>query len=211
MAPSQERAQELVRAIVSLFDNGYSQQLHAKYVSRREYSEKALPANRAELKKAQQDHAAHEAQLKELEDYEDISVEMLTDLNSQKRLIAVDLAGINARIGICNEILAKRNSPSRIEQVETVKITCEIELIGLAAKKAAIEELIEKGRKRAELHAKVGESESLSLHCSHQVGRFENLVSEYKAATEQHMAFGEVGKVTIYPIQWDAGLEGALD
>ena len=86
--------------------------------------------------------------MEDLKGFEDITAEAFANFTTQQRLISVNVAGINARIEACNKILRRDAlSPARIEQVETVKTSAEIELVGLAAKKAALEEIVTKGRK----------------------------------------------------------------
>ena len=67
---------------------------------------------------------------------------------TEQRMIGVDKAGITARIDACNSILERRNQlpTSRVEQIETVKITAEIELVGLEARQSALTEIVQNGR-----------------------------------------------------------------
>jgi hypothetical protein len=109
-----------------------------------EYSDQLKNAE-AELKTAQQEQDKYK-------EFEDITPEALTTLTSQRRMLEVDLAGIKARIDACQQMLAKANMPlARLDQIETAKVTAEIELRGLNAKQAEIDRIIQGAQKRQEL------------------------------------------------------------
>ena len=140
-----------------------------------------------------------------LNEFADIGEAMLIDLTAQKRMIAVDLAGINARIGACQKLLTRPGVPvNRLEQVETVKITAEVELVGLAARKAMIENLIDKEQQRVKVATEANDGKERVIGWERRLIEAERLLAEYQTAIDQRMAFGKIGKVLIYPIRWDA-------
>ena len=204
LAPSEERARELVGAMVSLFDYGYSTPAHGRYLSEKEVTETTIPQIRADLKQAQDELTRATKTLDELNEFADIGEAMLMDLAAQKRMIAVDMAGINARIGACQELLAKPGSVNRRERLETVKITAEVELVGLEARRAMIESLMDKGQQRVKVVTKANAAKTRLSWPERRLKEAESALAEYQTAIDQRMAFGKVSKVLIYPIRWDA-------
>ena len=203
MAPSPERAEELVRGLLSLYDYGVYYPIQRECLRLKRESEGRLPKYRATLKEAEKELAESAEQLEQLKEYEDVNKEALVHFTTQLRLISVDLAGIRARIEACNKILAKPVKPSRVEQVETVKITAEIELVGVEARKAAIEEIVEKGRRRVELLGSAEAARKKVSSYKSTISSRETRIAGYEADRRELMPFPiQDGKVTIHPIKW---------
>jgi hypothetical protein len=148
--------------------------------------------------------------LKELEEYkdvEDLDAETLADLTTQQRLITVELAGVEARIEACEKILARlrdMTAPgSRIEQVETVKVTAEIELVGLMARKDAIGAIVDRARAKRDLANKLADNQGVHWNVNRQIGDQEQFVAACEQLRKEAMPFEIKGKITIYPIQWE--------
>lgn len=208
LAPTPERAEELVRGLLSVYDYGVYYPIQRELLRLKRVSEGRLPESRAALKEAEKELTECEEQLDPLKEYEDLNEEALVHFTTQLRLISVELAGIDARIGACNKILAKGVSPSHREQVEAVKITAEIELVGVAARKAAIEEIVEKGRRRVELLGSVEAARSKVSRSESILSSREQRIAEYEAERKDFMPFPiQDGKVTIHPIKWESGSE----
>lgn len=205
-APTVERAKELVEALLVLYDYGLSYPVQQEYLQLGRDAEKELPKLRDASEKAQQELARTEKQLEALKDFEDLGEETLVDFRTQLRLISVDMAGTKARIDACNKILAGRKDlgPSRIEQVETVKITAEIELVGLAARKDAIEKIVELGQRRVELFNQTTKLRHDAVHARGAVSDALNKTAEYETARKQYEPFPiQDAKVVIHPIRWE--------
>lgn len=208
LAPTPERAEELVRAFLSVYDYGLFCPIQQEYLRLKRDFEQRLPKYHAAGKEAKQELAKYEKQLDELKEYEDVGEEALVNFTTQLRLISVDLAGIQARTDACNKILGgatgKRLTPSRVEQIEMLKITAEIELVGLAAKKAAIEEIVDKGRRRVELLGEVKAARTKVARSESLVSGTERLITEYETARQEYMPLPiQDGKVTIHPLKWE--------
>ncbi len=205
LAPTPERAEELVEGLLVLYDWGLSYATQKEYLRLRQAAEKRLSGRRDAAKKATVELSSIKTQLEELKEFEDLTSESLVNFTTQLRLISVDLAGIRARIEACHRILVRESaSKSRAEQVETVKVTAEIELVGLAARKAAIEEIVENGRRRLELAGKCNAAAKNARNLQFGVTHVENQIHEYEAARKQYEPFAiQDGKVTIHPIKWE--------
>jgi hypothetical protein len=83
-------------------------------------------------------------------------------LTTQERLISVDIAGTRARIAAGEKLLpsSRLRGPKAIEQVESIKITAEIDLVDLAAREETIAKIIAEGTEYKRLigHARMNSS-----------------------------------------------------
>jgi len=206
--PTVERAKPLVLGLLSLYDYGLSYPIQQGFVRLKRDGQKPLVEDRTTLEREKKDISGCEEQLQGLKEFGDINQEALVNFTTQLRLISVDLAGINARIEACNKILAstseKRLPSSRIDQVETVKITAEIELVGAEARKAAIREIVENGRRRVNLLRSVDTLRAQVRNRESRISQTERRLGQYEAARKLYMPFPvQDGKVTIYPIKWE--------
>ena len=206
MAPTPQRAEELARGLLSLYDEGLFHPIQREILRLKRDSEQRLLGYRAALKEAEKELAVYEKLLEPLKEYEDISEETLVHFTTQMRLISVDLAGIRARIAACNKILrgtARSPNPSRWERIETVKITAEIEMVGAEARKAAIEEIVTKGKQQVELVGKVEAGSKKVSSRKSSVSSQERRIAELEAEKKNFMPFPiQDGKITIHPIKW---------
>jgi hypothetical protein len=127
-------------------------------------------------------------------------------------MIAVEETGIKARIAECDRLLkeSKDLTAAQVGQVETVKIAAKIELVGLAAKRAAIEELVEKGKKWLGLTSRRMRLDASRGYQTSLLQEAETRAAAYKAAVEKKLPFAEVeGKVRIRRVRWDQPKPGA--
>ncbi len=206
MVPTAERARHAAESVVSAIDLARLYPAYASLIAAKERSDKELEGWITLRKRTSEELKAYEKELEQYKDFADISREGVVNFFvTQQRLISVDLAGIKARIGLCDKILERREglTATRIEQVETVKTAAEIELVGIAAKRNALEDITTKGRRRLEL---------LALQTGHIAisGHYDSLIRNYEAARDYAKPlwdpatyFGKVGKVTIRRIRWE--------
>ncbi len=212
LAPTPERAKELVQALVQLYDYGISYPMQEEFLRQRQEAAKELVQAQEEVKKVQAVIADCDKQLESLKTYEDIGKEALATYRAQQRMLDVDLSGIKARIDACNKILERRKelSASRVEQVETVKIAAEIELVGLEAKQSAIATIVRNGERRTALLEKKHENNLLLGGRPGMRGLeagMRGLEEEIAKCTATRKAWEacpiENGLVTIVPIKWE--------
>jgi chromosome segregation ATPase len=161
---------------------------------------------RSELKESEKKLAGYEKQYEQVKEFDYISKESIADLSTQLRLISIDLVGINARIIACNKILEEREglSAARTEQVETVKITAEIELVGLAAKKKAIETIIDKGQRRNTLSSQRSSAHRSVSHWKQEISHVAAGITHFETQLELCRPFPvQDGKIKIRRIKWE--------
>ncbi len=206
ISEDKERLKALVRAVILVIDEGFSASCHKSYVAMeqrlREWNEKTT----RELREGDASGAAMQKELGELSSYDDLTTEALGTLIAHKRIIGVDLAGIEARLEACAKILAAIDSDSKIsarrEQVETVKITAEIELSGLTAKRKALDDIITAGQRRFELVQELGSFKRDLLELQGTQRAVSSALDDYCKAIAGNCAYARVDTVQVSPIRW---------
>ena len=153
VAQTTERVKQLSVGLLSLIDNGFSSHARQFYQDQRKpivdrvaLHEEQLAALQTELGKVQE----------ELDGTDEISALALTELKTQQWRLAVDRAGVEARIKACVTLRNQKNLNSKVvERVFTIKMGAEIELAELNAKKQMLEQIVAKGTERAALERKI--------------------------------------------------------
>ena len=205
LAPTAEQAKQLTKGVLSFYDS-VSFSLQENTLAAKEAFEKELPQLRESLKQSQDESATLEKLLEGLSEYKDISQEALVNFTTQQRLISVDMQGVKARIDACNKILggaARRLTPSLVEQLETIKLTAEIELVGLAARREALEEIVKKGREVRAAYRSRDVAKSQVLRQERELPDVLDGIAHYEAELKKCMPLPlEDGKVTIRRIKW---------
>ncbi len=209
-APTVDRAKELAAGLITLYDYGYCYPMQAATLKQRRLTVKErVPKARAALKEAQQALADYQKQLDAFQDVEDVREEALDQLTAQRRLILVELAGVEARIDACNKILAAGQNPRRTEQVETIKIAAEIELVGLAARRDTIKQIVDRVRQRLKLLEGMPPVSGKVISRERAVSSSERAVVRFEQRREESMPFAIVGgKIEIRPIRWTSKPKG---
>ena len=153
----------------------------------------------------QEELASDEKELSALKPYEEVTSEALASLVSQKQLNTVERAGVLARITACQKILDQlKNKGPQAEKAESVKIAAEIELAGLEAKQAAIDDLVQKSRRRLGLESVTRQLRSRIGTAERCAERNESRAAIYKTAVDEKMPFAKVeGKALIRRIKWE--------
>jgi hypothetical protein len=146
-APTAEIAQERARAIIQLYDAGFS----------RPYQQVALEAGQQALEQArklseesQKLAAAISDEQAKLAKPSEISAEILAELKAQKVMQTVELAGLNARVKACDAMLGdpKRLAGSTLQSISDIKVKAEIERVGIKEKLDQINAYIAEGDQR---------------------------------------------------------------
>jgi hypothetical protein len=207
-APTAERAKELARTALVLYDNGYSFPAYCGYVALIEFYSAEAADERTLIKTMQEQLAGDEKELSLLKPYEEVTSEALASLVSQKQLNTVERAGVLARIAACQKIsdeIRKRNVPAQAaEKAETIKIAAEIELAGLEAKQAAIDLLVQKSRRRLQMAGIIYPLRSRIGMAEGRADRNESRAALFKTAVDEKMPFAKVeGKILIRRIKWE--------
>ena len=100
-APTAESAEAAVKALLSVYDYGFSKPLQEKILAARKDALAQGAEAAAECEKAKAKTLELENALAPLKQYDDITKEMLSDLKTQQRMIAIDMVGVEARIKAC--------------------------------------------------------------------------------------------------------------
>lgn len=215
VALTPQRAKEFVEALLTLYDYGLSYPIYCRIQQQPALHSASLEAGRKNLAAARAKLTELEKEMNPLKAYEDITQQSIGSLVSQQRMIEVDLAGIQARIDACNKLLAEPAAipVTRREQVETVKVSAEIELVGLAARKKAIERLVTNGRRRIELWARLSIALGEVSRWQGEVKQAEYPIEAAKLARDEKLPFAQVqGKVLVRRVKWvePTGMGGGM-
>ena len=139
--------------------------------------------------------------------YDFMSDDSIAELRNQRRLLLVDIAGTRARIEACAALL-ERNKPRVIhtaQQVESLKITAEIELAGHSARESALSAIINSGSERRDLAAKRSlESSRLSSSKNLIVSKLKSISDDEKMRRRYLPMSVKDNKVLIEPIKWQS-------
>jgi hypothetical protein len=202
LAADKERLEDLVRAVVLAIDMGSSAQNHASYAATEQKLQERIEEQSQEASTLEEEIAAVQKELEKSSSFNDLTPEAMANLVVQKRMIDVDVAGIEARLKACARILDGLRDATLRSQVETVKVTAEIELAGLAAKGQALNEIITIGRHRAEADETIkGNKREVSQLQSRQKA-VSAIREQYTAAIQERWAYPEVSMVTVSKILW---------
>lgn len=208
-ADSVDRVKQLAEQFLAILDYGISYPNQLACSRYEQGHEQHIIELRAAGQKAEERIPELEPELKGLDEFQDLDGEAIARLATQLRLIAVDNAGVEARIAACDGILKRlgldSDSLSRREQVETIKIAAEIELVGLTAKKQAIEALVEKGERRTTVQQELKTARDDISRAKAQIPTAETRIARFEAARQANMPFEVRGKIMIHPIQWVVG------
>lgn len=149
LAPTPEKAESWVRDWFTVYDWGLCYSAEKECLDIKQKLQQMLAESRDKLKNSEALLQKAKDEADKYKEFDDIKPETLVTFTTQRRMLAVDLAGIKARIKACEEMLAKEAmSTNRKDQVETTKVSAEIELRGLDAKKAEIDRIIEGAQNR---------------------------------------------------------------
>lgn len=206
LAPTAERAKELARALITVYNHGWAYPERRMYLKAAEEQRARLPKLRAQLKEAKASLAKAEA---EMDRYEKIGQDGMASLRKEKWIVEVRLAGVRARLKAAAKLEPDRRrlppeAANRLkERMEGIRIVAEVELAGLLASKARIDELIKSGAKyeqlrRGDHRAAVG----LVNARGKELKRCETAIAEYREQAKR-VAFHLVDEaIPVQPIKW---------
>jgi hypothetical protein len=204
LAPSDKQAKQWVEEWLDLYDWGLCYPAQKECLKLRKKLDLMLAENSDKIKEAESDFADSKQELAKYKDFDDIKAEAIVTLTTQRRMLAVDLAGIKARINTCEEMLTQKNLPAgRKDQIETTLVAAQIELHGLDAKQAEIDRIIQGAQSRQKLLFKTN-SYSASVQTlkssSEKIQTANQELDEYQLGYQPLPV--EDGKVTIRRIKW---------
>jgi hypothetical protein len=155
-APTADEAQQRAAGLLQLLDGGMSRPMQRYFFDE---GNKAL----AEAGKHFEEVAKQGAVLREeeakLAKPSEISADILSQLKAQKVMVAVELAGLNARVKACDERLKEtwKLPASALQSIGDMKVKAEIERVGIKEKLDQIVAFIGEGDNRQATTDRVAE------------------------------------------------------
>jgi hypothetical protein len=146
-AQTVEEAEKRARAIVALFDGGFSRPTQRHLLAA---GEKLLQTARDGYLDLPKVNAAIRAQEERLAMPSEITSDILSQLKAQKVMLAIELAGLNARVKACDAMLAdpKKLEISTLQSISDMKVKADIERVGNKEKLDQINAFIAEGDQR---------------------------------------------------------------
>ena len=162
------------------------------------------PGRRTRSAKAEKNEAIRVEQ-ERLSKPSEITPDILSQLKAQKVMVAVELAGLIARVKACDEMLKepKKLEISTLQSISDMKVKAEIERVGIKEKLDQINTFIGEGDGREAATSRLagaqtnkqGLQRSLSLQTSY-ARNFALLVELYAPLQL------EANQVTVSPVEW---------
>jgi hypothetical protein len=211
LAPSEDLARQRAETLVRMLDHAIASPLQQHLRGELQTHQQDMEALQKQLTEAKELAARLVDQYKKASEA-GIDRDELSRLTTERRLMDVDLAGIRARIDSAEQILAKlrvdvqNGKPvhGRIEKVEEIKITAEVDLAGLAARRKVLDQLIDEGNDHAKLGSMASEAEN---SVNSLAGRVRSKMGPLEAAGELERTYSILftpkdNKIVIHPIKW---------
>ena len=147
IASTAEEAEARAAAILRLYDCGAARPLQRYFLAEaQEYLTEARAAC-DQFAKLSDEIAAEEEKIAKPSE---VSPDILSQLKAQRVMVAVELAGLNARVKACDSMLnePKRLEVSTLQSISDMKVKAEIERIGTKEKLDQINSFIAEGDRR---------------------------------------------------------------
>jgi hypothetical protein len=204
LSPTAEEAKEFVLAWFTVYDWGLCYPAQTECLDIKKKLVEMLAENSDKLEKAETDLGNAKQEVEKYKEFADITPEAIVTLTTQRRMLAVDLAGIKARIDACREMLAKENiSAARKDQIETTRVNAEIELRGLNAKQSEIDGIIQGAQTRQKFLRTIQQSPMSIQHFKSLVYETQKAIKEIEEYQLGYQSLPiEDGNVTIRRIKW---------
>jgi hypothetical protein len=208
LGTNREQAKELAAGLIQLYDDGLSYPSQKTWLELIQVAKDRMAAARTEVARLEEAIPGYRKQVEEFSEFKDISNEALASLKTQQRMLAVDLAGVKARIEACQRLLGGRPEnlgATRRDQVESLKVAAEIELVGLDAKRQEIDRLIKGAEGRRALQDRVNSAGGKIGDLTRQMAQDQPKIDFWAA----NRAYDEPlpvldNKVTIRRIKWES-------
>jgi hypothetical protein len=204
LATSIDDAKNVVAAWSNIYDWGICYPGLKQCIDMRKRFVRGAEETVAKLKDCETKLADATQDIETYKEFADISHEAAATLTAQRRMLAVELAGIEARIKFCEKMLNNLHAESaRRDQIESAKVAAEIELNGQAAKQAEINRIIQGVHRLQDAKAVVSALPP-------RIARFKKTIEELSKAIEALKEYQlgyqpapvEDGKVTIRRVKW---------
>jgi len=205
-APTEELAEQRIRAMIQLWDNGLCRPLQRDCLTEAKKSLQSVQQGYDEVNKLT---AAITAKEELLANPSEINSDILSQLRAQKVMVGIELAGLNARVKACNEMLKEvrddTRPPSQVHNsIADMKVRAEVELVGSKEKLDRINSLIAEGNGREALRAEIDRIKKAKQGLQQQIDRQHQRRAEAYARLVSLYAPLEIkdNKITITPVMW---------
>lgn len=205
-APTAELAEQRARAAVQLLDGGLCRPLQRDCLGEAKKSLEAARKGYADVARQSREIGAKEENLARPSE---ITAEILTELRAQKVMVGIELAGLNARVKACNEMLKAVSDdtrpPSQVHNsIADMKVRAEVDLVGTKEKLDRINALISEGNDRETLRSQIDRLKSERQELQRQIDRQHLRRAEAYARLVSLYAPLELkdNQITISPVEW---------
>jgi len=201
-APTAEDAEHRARAIIQLYDVGFCRPLQQSLLGE---GQKLLEQIRSQNAELGQLSVTIRAENEKVAKQSEISGDIFSQLKAQKVMVAVELAGLNARVKACDAMLTdpKKLEISTLQSVSDMKVRAEIERVGMKEKLDQINLFIAEGEaqtaasfRRSELRIKIDGLKNGIRSSEQSATRYAELVAHYAPFQIPD------NKITVGPIEW---------
>jgi hypothetical protein len=203
-AASPEVAEERTEGFLTLLEHGFYAPLRQDLKNSQAEYLALIGEQQAQMDKAVDALKNTGQELETLEPYSEAS---LVDLDTQRRILAVDVAGTKARVTACEELLKKyttvnAGNRARVEEIEGLKIAAEIELVGLTARMDAIRAFVEEGKRFRELTARKEQWNKVLVAARARHRAYNGTLAALRAAYDGCRLRVFEDTVPIQPVKW---------
>lgn len=202
LGPDVETTKAMSLALLHLYDEGLSLPIQEHLIAEMQQRAEQLPMMLTNFKAVL---ASVPPLLKDMAGLPRISEDAIEDLQTQKRLIAIDIVGAQARVDACEKILKgdEPGGPKVTDQVESLKLTAEIELVGLSARQDAIGKMIDAGNQRRHLAARYSRQNSTAEQMRTAVEKEVKSIAALEESRKRYLPIPVgIDKIQIQPIKW---------
>lgn len=202
-ASTAEAAEDRAKAIIRLYDAGFSRPMQGYFLGE---FRKALEAAREQHAKIKSNDSAIAAEQQKLAKPSEITSDILKELKAQKVMVAVELAGLSARVKACDAMLQDSNKlrAAALQSVGDMKVKAEIERVGIKEKLDAINAFIAEGSVRDDAQAKLTQLLGQRIELSRTFGF--RLAARVSAQIELLKLFEPFeipdNQITVAPLEW---------
>jgi hypothetical protein len=201
-APTAEEAEQRARAIIQLYDNGLWREMRNYALQKGQQSLEDARAQLPELAK-QQEASRKEEEL--LAKQTEITPDILAQLKAQKIMVAVELAGLNARVKACDAMLAdaRKLELNALQSVSDMKVKAEIERVGTKERLDQINTFVAEGDNRLAAQFRLSVSGSKISGIRSGIYRSTRTAERYSELYDLYAPFALVDdQIKVSPIEW---------
>jgi len=201
-AATPEEAEQRSAAILQLLDGGLSWPMREFHLTE---GRKSLDAARPIFEEVAKQTAVIQAEEDKLAKPSEISPDILSQLKAQKVMVAVELAGLHARVKACDEMLKdpKRLEISTLQSISDMKVKAEIERVGIKEKLDQINAFIGEGDGRQATQDRIAELKKARSPILTRARAAEYSANTCAALFELYAPLPlKDNQITISPVEW---------